>query len=378
MTIDVLSVWLIVAVSAVTSIPIGRYMARVFTGDRTWLAVIAGPLERLWLRAAGIDTAAEMTWVEYARALVLSNAVMWTIGVGILLAQGALPLNPDGIAGMEPTLSFHTISSFVANTNLQHYSGETGLSLLSQMVVIVFLQFVTAATGLASLAAILRGLAGNRLTSLGNFYVDCTRAVVHVFLPLSMVVAIVLLWQGVPMTIEPAVKATTLEGATQTVARGLVAAEVAIKQLGTNGGSYFGPNSAHPFENPTPLTNLVETWAVIILPMAAVVMAGDMLKRRRVALVMFAVMAAMYIPLVTAAVSLETGSTPSLTGMGVTQDAGSLEGKEVRIGSALSGLWAATTTATSNGSVNAMHDSMTPLGGLVPMVGMWINSIFGR
>ena len=377
MTFDVLGVWLIVALTAVTSIPIGRYMARVFAGERTWLSAVAGPLERSWLRAAGVDTAVDMTWVEYARALVVSNGVMWLAGFGILLAQGALPFNPDGIAGMEPTLVFNTMSSFVTNTNLQHYSGETGLSPLSQMIVIVFLQFVTAATGLAALAAILRGLAGNRLTSLGNFYVDCTRAVVHVFLPLSMVVAIVLLWQGVPMTIEPAVKATTLEGATQTVARGLVAAEVAIKQLGTNGGGYFGPNSAHPFENPTPLTNLVETWAIIILPMAAVVMTGAMLKRRRFAAVMFAVMMALYIPLVAASVGLETGGTPNLAAVGVAQDAGSLEGKEVRLGAALSGLWAATTTITSNGSVNSMHDSMTPLGGLVPMTGMWINSIFG-
>jgi K+-transporting ATPase ATPase A chain len=377
MTIDVLAVWLIVAVSAVTSIPMGRYMACVFTGQRTWLSAIAGPIERLWLRAAGMGTAAEMTWVEYARALIVSNAVMWMIGFGILVTQGALPLNPDGIAGMEPTLAFHTISSFVANTNLQHYSGETGLSLLSQMIVIVFLQFVTAATGLAALASILRGLSGNRLTSLGNFYVDCTRAVVHVFLPLSIVVAIVLLWQGVPMTIEPAATVTTMEGASQSIARGLVAAEAAIKQLGTNGGGYFGPNSAHPYENPTPITNVVETWAIVILPMAAVVMAGDLLKRRRFAAVMFAVMMALYIPLVAASVGPETGGTPELAAVGVAQDAGSLEGKEVRVGSALSGLWAATTTATSNGSVNSMHDSMTPLGGLVPMVGMWINSIFG-
>jgi len=218
---------------------------------------------------------------------------------------------------------------------------------------------------MAALVAIIRALGGNRLTKLGNFYVDCTRAAVRVLLPLSILVGAILLWQGTPMTFDGAAKAKTLEGQQQTIARGPVAAEVAIKQLGTNGGGFFGPNSAHPFENPTPLTNLVETWSIAILPMAMVWTLGEMIQRRRLALVIFLTMLALYLPLVAFIESQELGPLASM------------EGKEVRIGPALSALWAATTTATSNGSVNTMHDSLSPLGGLVPMIGMWLNNIFG-
>jgi K+-transporting ATPase ATPase A chain len=377
LTRDLLAIATIITLAVITSIPIGRYMAGVFSDRPTRLNVLAGPIERWWLRLAGVDSSISMTWIEYGRAIVVSNAVMWLVGFVILLTQGLLPINPDHVAGMEPTLVFNTISSFVTNTNLQHYSGETGLSTLSQMSVVVFLQFVTAATGIAALVAVTRGLAADRHEGLGNFYVDCSRATTRVLLPLAVAVAALLLWQGVPMTLEPAVRVTTLEGRPQVIARGLVAAEVAIKQLGTNGGGYFGANSAHPFENPTPLANLVETWAILVLPMAAVVMVGQLLGRRRFAVTMFAVMLALYVPLVTASVYLETRVPASLTSLGVAADEGSLEGKEQRIGAALSGLWAASTTATSNGSVNAMHDSLTPLGGLVPMTGMWVNSIFG-
>jgi potassium-transporting ATPase potassium-binding subunit len=377
LTRDLLAIATILTLAVVTAIPIGRYMAWVFSDRPTRQGVLAGPIPRWWLRLAGVAPSFSMTWFEYGRAIVVSNAVMWVVGFLILLAQGLLPANPDHIAGMEPTLAFNTISSFVSNTNLQHYSGETGLSVLSQMSVVVFLQFVTAATGLAALVAVTRGLAADRREGLGNFYVDCARATTHVLLPLAVAVAVLLLWQGLPMTLEPSVQATTLEGRPQVIARGLVAAEVAIKQLGTNGGGYFGANSAHPFENPTPLTNLVETWAILVLPMAAVVMVGRLLGRRRFAVMVFAVMLALYVPLVATSVYLEARPSDTMTSLGVAPDAGSLEGKELRIGAALSGFWAASTTATSNGSVNAMHDSLTPLGGLVPLAGMWINAVFG-
>jgi K+-transporting ATPase ATPase A chain len=278
---------------------------------------------------------------------------------------------------MEPTLAFNTISSFTTNTNLQHYSGETGLTYLSQMIVITFLQFVTAATGMAALVAIIRGLGGNRLTRLGNFYVDITRAAVRVLLPLAIFVATLLIWQGTPMTFQAAAKVTTLEGAEQVIARGPVAPEVAIKQLGTNGGGFFGPNSAHPYENPTPLSNLAETWSILIIPMAMVWTMGEMVRRRRFAVVIFLTMLAIYLPLVGFAVGQELGGSRAMTAMGVDQSTGSMEGKEVRFGAGLSALWAASTTVTSNGSVNAMHDSLTPLGGLVPMIGMWLNNVFG-
>jgi K+-transporting ATPase ATPase A chain len=245
------------------------------------------------------------------------------------------------------------------------------------MIVATFLQFVTAATGMAALVAIVRGLGGNRLTTLGNFYVDVTRAAVRVLLPLALFVATVILWQGTPMTFRGASKVATVEGHEQTIARGPVAALVAIKQLGTNGGGYFGPNSAHPFENPTPLSNLVELWSILVLPMAMVWTLGYMLRRRRLAAVIFVTMLALYLPLVALAVNQETTGNPAIAAMGVDQSTGSMERKEVRFGAGLSALWAASTTATSNGSVNSMHDSMTSLGGLVPMIAMWLNNIFG-
>jgi K+-transporting ATPase ATPase A chain len=260
---------------------------------------------------------------------------------------------------------------------LQHYSGETGLSYLSQIIVITFLQFVTAATGIAACIAIIRALGGNRLKEIGNFYVDLTRATVRVLLPLSLLVGTVLISQGTPMTFQGAVKALTLEGEEQTIARGVVAPEVAIKQLGTNGGGYFGPNSAHPYENPTPVSNLAETWSILVIPMAMVWTLGYMVDRRRLAVVIFAVMLAIYLPMVTFAVAQEAGGNPAIAAMGVDQSTGSMEGKEVRFGMGLSALWGVSTTVTSNGSVNSMHDSWTPLAGLMPMIGMWLNNVFG-
>ncbi|MGE0447636.1 MAG: potassium-transporting ATPase subunit KdpA, partial [Vicinamibacterales bacterium] len=226
-----------------TSVLFGRYMHRVFTGGRTWLDPVLGPIERLILRLAGVDAGAQQDWRRYSVSLLVSNAVMWFATWAIVTFQQHLPLNPDGIGNMEPTLAFNTISSFTTNTNLQHYSGETGLSYFSQMFAVTFLQFVTAATGVAACIAIIRGLAGRRLATLGNFYVDVTRATVRVFLPLAVLVGVLLLSQGSPMTFDGAASATTVEGETQTIARGVVAPMVAIKQVGTNGGGYFGPNS---------------------------------------------------------------------------------------------------------------------------------------
>jgi potassium-transporting ATPase potassium-binding subunit len=374
---EILAIILTIAITVATSMPIGRYMAKVFSGGKTWLDPVFLPLERLVLRLSLVDPNEQQDWKAYSRSLVVSNVFMWLAAFAIVTLQGVLFLNPDGIAAMEPTLAFNSISSFTTNTNLQHYSGETGLSYLSQMIEATFLQFVTAATGMAALVAIIRALGGNRLTKLGNFYVDVNRAAVRVLLPLAIVVAVIILSQGTPMTFEPAVKLKTMEGQDQTIARGPVAAMVAIKQLGTNGGGYFGPNSAHPYENPTPLSNLAECWSITIIPMAMVWTLGEMLRRRRLAVVIFVTMLALYLPLVTFAVSQEFGGNPAIAAMGLDQSTGSMEGKEVRFGAGLSALWASTTTVTSNGSVDSMHDSMTPLGGVVPMIGMWLNNIFG-
>jgi K+-transporting ATPase ATPase A chain len=362
MTTELPGVLVTLALPIVTSVALGRYMFQVFSGARTFVDPVLVPIERVVLMLTGVDATAQQSWKQYSVSLLVSNAIMAVVTCPIVLFQHRLPLNPDGIGGMEPTLAFNTIASFTTNTNLQHYSGETGLSYFAQLFVVIFLQFVTAATGMAACVAIIRGLAGSRLLTLGNFYVDATRAAVRVLLPLSITIASILLWQGTPMTFEGAANVITVEGGEQTIARGLVAAEVCIKQLGTNGGGYFGPNSSHPYENPTPITNLVESWSIAAIPMAMVWTLGYITARRRLAAVVFAVMLALYLPMVAVAVG---------------QEAGAMEGKEVRFGSGLSALWAVTTTATSNGSVNAMHDSMTPLGGLMPLTGMWLNSIFG-
>ncbi len=377
MTTEYIAVVVTIAFTIATSLVIGRYMFKVFTGQRTLLDPALVPIERLILRVTGVDANQQQDWKQYSVSLLVSNVVMWIATFAVVSMQQWLPINPDGISNMEPTLSFNTISSFVTNTNLQHYSGETGLSYLSQMIVISFLQFVTAATGVAACIATIRGLGGNRLTQLGNFYVDCTRATVRLFLPLALLVSIIVMSQGTPMTFEGAAKATTVEGQEQTIARGVTAAIVSIKQLGTNGGGYFGPNSAHPFENPTPLSNFVETWSITVIPMAMVWTLGYMLGRRRLAVTIFATMLALYLPMVAFGVSQEAGGNPAIARMGVDQTTGSMEGKEVRFGAPLSALWAVTTTVTSNGSVNSMHDSMTPLGGLMPLIGMWLNNIFG-
>jgi potassium-transporting ATPase potassium-binding subunit len=374
---EILAIVLTIAIVVATSIPLGRYMARVFAGEKTWLDPVFRPIEKLVLRLASVDPDEQQDWKQYSVAMLVSNVFMWLATFAIVTLQGVLFLNPDGITAMEPTLAFNTISSFTTNTNLQHYSGESGLSYLSQMAFATFLQFVTAATGMAALVAIIRALGGNRLTKVGNFYVDMTRAAVRVLLPLAILVATIFMWQGMPMTFEGAVKATTLEGQEQTIARGPVAPMVAIKQLGTNGGGFFGPNCAHPYENPTPISNLAATWSILVIPMGMVWTLGEMLRRRRFATVIFLTMLALYLPFVTFAVSQEFRGNSAIAAMGVDQSSGSMEGKEVRFGAGLSALWAVSTTVTSNGSVNSMHDSMTPLGGLVPMSGMWLNNVFG-
>lgn len=374
---DNVAVALTILFTIATSLVVGRYMSKVFTDQRTLLDPVFVSIEHAVLRVTGVDPREQQDWKRYSLSLLVSNLVMWLATFVIVSIQSVLFLNPDGIGNMEPTLAFNTISSFTANTNLQHYSGETGLSYFSQMFVITFLQFVTAATGVAACIAVIRGLAGSRLTELGNFYVDLTRATVRVFLPLALLVGTLLIWQGTPMTIEGAVHATTLEGPEQEIARGVTAPEVAIKQLGTNGGGYFASNSAHPYENPTPTSNVVETWSITIVPMAMVWTLGYMVGRRRLAIVVFATMLALYLPMVAFAVGQEAAGNAAIAAMGVDQSTGSMEGKEVRFGAGLSALWAVTTTVTSNGSVNSMHDSMTPLGGLMPLVGMWLNNIFG-
>jgi len=331
-------------------------------------------IESLFQRVGGRAVSHDQNWKEYALSMLFFNAVMFLVVYAILAFQQNLPLNPDGKGGLEPSLIFNTVASFVTNTNLQHYSGEVSLSYFSQLFGLMWLQFVSAATGIAALAALARGLAGK--TRIGNFYRDLMRATFLVLLPLAVVVAVLLVLGGVPMTLQGAATVQTLEGTVQTIARGPVAALVAIKQLGTNGGGYFGSNSTHPFENPSFFINLVECICIIQIPMACVWLFGRITGRMRHAAIIFAVMSALLVTKVGSAVYFESAPTAAFAGLPI-QATGNLEGKELRFGTAAGAVWAVITTATSNGSVNCMHDSLNPLTGLMPMIGMWLNMTFG-
>ncbi len=369
----ILFVTLIVGTAALLSWPLGAYMK--WAMDPEAANVRGGAFTRIFRRIAGPLAEAPQDWKRYVAAMLVFNAVSFTITYAILALQAHLPLNPDAMAAMRADTIFNTASSFVTNTNLQHYSGEASLSYFSQAFALMWQQFVSAATGIAVLAALARGLAGRE--SLGNFFVDLQRATFLVLLPLAVLIALFFLSLGMPMTLEGAAKVMTLEGAEQVIARGPVAAFVAIKQLGTNGGGFFGPNSTHPFENPSFWTNVISTICIILVPMACVWMFGRILGRMRHAAVLFAVMLALMLTRTGFAVWFETAPTEAFAALPIAQDAGNLEGKELRFGAAAGPTWAVVTTSTSNGSVDAMHDSLNPLTGLMPMIGMWLNEDFG-
>ncbi|TCP82025.1 K+-transporting ATPase ATPase A chain [Rhizobium sp. PP-CC-2G-626] len=368
----ILFVIMIIGGTALLSWPLGRYI--------TW-AMDPGAgqgkpnlFTSTFQAIGGSATQQTQDWKRYVFSLLGFNVVMFVACFALLALQQYLPLNPDGRQALEGTLIFNTTSSFVANTNLQHYSGEVAMSYLSQLAALMWLQFVSAAVGLAALAALARGLAGRKL---GNFFVDVQRATFLVLLPLALIVAILLLFTGVPMTFQGSAVATTLEGVQQTIARGPVAAFVAIKQLGTNGGGFFGPNSTHPLESPTFWSNVLQTISIIIIPMGCVWMFGRIIGRMKHAAVLFTVMLILMGARITGAIGFEAAPTHAFASLPITQDVGNLEGKELRFGAAAGPVWAVVTTSTSNGSVNAMHDSLNPLTGLMPMIGMWLNEDFG-
>lgn len=362
---------LLIGVCVVLSVPLGKYMAWS-VGDAA--GGVRSRIDGLVRMLGGVRAAGDQRWFGYVKSMLVFNAVMFVLAFVVLSVQSLLPLNPDGKANMGADLAFNTAASFTTNTNLQHYSGEQSLSYFSQLFVVMWLQFVSAATGVAALAAICRGLSGR--VGLGNFYRDVARVTALVLIPLSLVVAAGLVACGVPMTLEGSAVATTLEGVTQTISRGPVAAVVAIKQLGTNGGGYFGPNSAHPFENPTFVSNIIENVSIIIIPMACVWMFGRMIGSWKQATVVFAVMLTLLVAFTGIALTTEQSPASALAGLPV-QETMNLEGKELRFGPSAGAVWAVSTTSTSNGSVNAMHDSLNPLTGLMPMIGMWLNVEFG-
>jgi K+-transporting ATPase ATPase A chain len=351
--------------------PLGRYMLWVMEPARP--GRVREAFERLGQGLFGSLARDEQKWAGYARSMLVFNLLMFVVVYVVLTCQQYLPLNPDQKTNLEPSLAFNTAVSFTTNTNLQHYSGEVHLSYFSQLS-LVWLQFVSAATGIAVLAALARGMAGR--PSVGNYYVDIWRATILVLLPLSLIWGSFLIASGVPMTLAGAAEVTTLEGATQTIARGPVAAMIPIKQLGTNGGGYFGPNCTHPFENPTWWTNFANCFAILLISMPCVWMYGHITRRMRHAAIVFAVMLVMYVGFTALAVYFEQAPTGALAGLPV-ENASNLEGKELRFGASAAPLWAVSTTSTSNGSVNAMHDSLNPLSGLVPMIGMWLNVEYG-
>jgi K+-transporting ATPase ATPase A chain len=369
-----LFILLIVGGTALLSWPLGRYMKWAMDPSAG-----AGPRRRqldLWFaRIAGKLGSESQGWKRYMIALLAFNVVMFVVSYAFMALQQHLPLNPDGMKAVEGSLIFNTVASFTSNTNLQHYSGEATMSYLSQLCSLMWLQFVSAATGIAALAALARGLAGRK--QMGNFFIDVQRASFLVLLPVAAVVATLMVLGGMPMTFLGSAHATTLEGAEQVIARGPVAAFLTIKQLGTNGGGFFGPNCTHPFEDPTFWTNALAMVSIILIPMASVWMFGRILGRTRHAAVVFAVMLALLLAKIGGAVWFEQAPTQAFANLPIEQTTGNLEGKELRFGPTTGPLWAVITTSTSNGSVGAMHDSLNPMTGLFPMIGMWLNATFG-
>jgi potassium-transporting ATPase potassium-binding subunit len=357
------------------SVPLGAYLARVFTGSSRFLNRLLDPFDRLIYRLGGVDAEQPMRWQEHLKALLGINLLWFVIALLILTNMGWLPLNPDGNPSMSADLAFNTAVSFITNTNLQHYSGESGLSYLGQMSLMLW-QFISAGCGMAICAMVFLSMREKSGTP-GNFYYLFVRSCTRVLLPLSLVSALFLMFRGVPMGFEGKATQVTLEGDTVQVSRGPAAGFVAIKQLGTNGGGFFGVNSAHPLENPDYATNILENLLIGLLPLAMVFAMGRILQRRRLAAMIAGVMLLGYLLLLLPTIVMETAGNPALTALGIDASAGSLEGKEIRLGSAASALWAITTTCTSNGSVNAMHDSMTPLSGMNALLGMMTNCFMG-
>ena len=349
------------------AVPLGKYIATVLQGGRTILSPVLAPVERGFYALAGVDERRGMTWKTYAVALIVLQAVHFVLLYLMLRYQDLLPLNPQGQSGLTPRLAFNTAISFVTNTNWQAYGGETTLSYGSQMWGLTVHNFLSAATGIAAAVMVARAFAGGGLKTLGNFWVDLTRITLYVLLPIVLIYAVFLIACGVPQTLAGYVDAQTLEGGKQTIALGPVAFQEAIKVLGTNGGGFFNANSAHPFENPTALSNVVETWSEIVIPFALAVTFGVIVGDKRQGFALFWTMAILMIAFVICCYAAEAGGNPLLTALGVDPSMGNMEGKEVRFGTAMSSLFAVTTTATSDGAVIAMHDSFTPLGGMIPM-----------
>jgi K+-transporting ATPase ATPase A chain len=365
----------------VISVPLGLYMARVFSDQPTFLDPVLRPVERAIYKVCGVHPGTEQNWVEYAVAMLLFSAVGMLLLYGMERLQYYLPLNPQSFAGVAPDLAFNTAASFTSNTNWQAYGGESTMSYFTQMAGLAFHNFVSAGAGIAVAIAVIRGFVRRSGRTLGNFWVDLTRVTLWVLLPISILFALVLVWQGVPENFSAYTRVRTLEGSEQVIAQGPVASQEIIKELGTNGGGFFNANSAHPYENPTPLTNLIEMIAIFAIGAALTHTFGQMAGDRRQGWALFGVMGILFLIGVGTAIWAEQSGNPRFAKLGIdqrasaTQSGGNMEGKEIRFGIVDSALFATVTTDASCGAVNSMHDSYTPLGGLVPLVNMQIGEI---
>jgi K+-transporting ATPase ATPase A chain len=366
---------LVLALVFGAAFPLGKYMATLFSGGRVFLSPVLGPVERGFYALAGVDPQRGMGWREYVFALILLNALHFLLLYAILRLQDVLPFNPQHVAAMSPRLAFNTAASFVTNTNWQAYVPESQISYGAQMFGLTVHNFLSAATGIAASVAVVRAFTGGALTTLGNFYVDLTRVTLYVLLPVCIIAGIVLLAAGVPETLSGYASATTLEGGSQTIALGPVAWQEAIKEFGTNGGGFFNANSAHPFENPSALTNVLENWLLLVIPFALPLMLGHMVGEKKQGRALFLAMAILLSAAIGGTYAAEGAGNPLLTHLGVDPSMGNMEGKDVRFGVALSAAFNTSATGTSTGAVDSFTDSYTPLGGLVPMFLMQLGEV---
>jgi len=376
MNSEILGTILIFLFTLLLAYPLGKYMAKVFAGEKTFTNFM-NPVESFFFRVSGINPNESMNWKQFLKAMLTINMLWLVYAFFMLIFQDKLPLNPDGNPGQTPDLAFNTAISFLVNCNLQHYSGESGLTYFTQLFVITFLQFVSAATGIAVLVGLLNAFKEKTTQNLGNFWNYFVKSITRILLPLSIIVAIILAFNGTPTSFDGKDTITTLQGDTVQVSRGPAAGMIAIKQLGTNGGGWFGVNSSHPLENPNYITNAVETISILLIPIALVFALGFYLNKRKLAKVIFGVMTFLFVIFCTINIYYETKGNPAIDKLGIAQTTGSMEGKEVRLGAAATALWSVATTSTSNGSINGMHDSLMPISGGVVILDMMVNALYG-
>ena len=376
MNTELLGVIATYALTLIIAIPLGKYISKVFKGEKTWLDFL-NPVERLIYRICGINPKEEMNWKQHLKALLTINMLWFVYAFFLLIFQDKLPLNPDGNPGQTPDLAFNTAISFLVNCNLQHYSGESGLTYFTQLFVITFLQFVSAATGIAALVVLFKAFKDKTTTKLGNFWEFLVKTNTRILLPICVVIALILAFNGTPASYAGKDTIVTMQGDTVGVSRGPAAGMIAIKHLGTNGGGWFGANSIHPLENPSYLTSMTELIAQVIIPIALIFAMGFFINRRKFSYIIFGVMTAGMLILLIPAMISETGGNPAIAKMGVSQLTGAMEGKEVRFGPAATAYWSTVTTIISTGSVNGFHDSTMPMTGMMQLIAMMTNCFYG-